>query len=244
MRRVHKPAVILRHPGEQADPYLPFVGFRLHGDGVNGATVFPELTGRTVTISGGSVLDTGEKMFGSASIRLPASPGNHFEIAHGAAIDPAANDFTFSIWFRPDNWASGTQILAIKSSSSGFRPFALSSQSGSGKLRCDCFNTTPAVILNADGPTTVTNSVWHLATVDRFGPLLSFALDGVIQQSTTLSPGNLSLYTNNAHAWCFGNTSDNLYQFAGRIDEIDYIQGASRYKGLAFTPPAAPFSDT
>ena len=198
--------------------------FHNHFDGTDGATSSTDqIGGVTWTLTTGSAeLDTGQKKYGTASLRLPGS-ANTYAFTNSLSGFTSTDSFTIDGWvaFFGSDGGSGQ----VKDSTSGSQFACLINQNGA---------SSSIVVDGTSSGCTINLSTWyHFAFVhDSVAQTLSGYLEGNrISQKTSYSPTSWStVYL--AHV--FFSTED--VQF----DEVRMYTSVG-YSGATYTIPSGPF---
>lgn len=210
------------------DTYFNSVKMLLHMNGASGGTSFPEVTGRTATVSGSVTTTTEQIKFGTASAkfnsgRLIFTPSSDMTFGTG--------DFTVEGWFYQTADNTYPTILEMGDESGVTGLMLMTRRNGGATMYAGGWVGNKATTLNA----------WnHIAWVRSSG-VFTVYVNGVGDAGTT--------FTNNLTSTTFltiggdqhygGNGG---YYYPGYIDDFRVTKGVARYTGT-FTPPTAPFPD-
>lgn len=206
----------------------------MHADGINGATYFPDDTGRSWTANGNISTYTSQAKFGSASA-YPNSTGYL-----SAPVDSTlllTGTFTIELWayLTAVSGANGMTMLSMKTANDSTHQTTLGQGSAADGL----------AIYLMDGKgwqqlapaSAITLNAWnHLAVVYVNGVYTGY-VNGVAYGSVTsalgfgLSGGTMTIG---------GNSYNTASQVLGYLDEIR-ISRIARYFNSSFTVPTAPF---
>ncbi len=203
--------------GGSFDPYSANVSLAAHFD-----TSFVELTGKTITVSGNTVISTAQSKFGGGSAYFDGS-GDYLTAPTGAPFAFGTGDFTVECWVRLNTVGANEQVIyegraGFTGSTGGIVLFT-----SSGTLHC---NTNVADVLV--GGTLVANTWYHVALTRNAGTLRLW-LDGVQVSSSVVS------YNLVDGVFKIGSRNGDLY-LNGYLDDLRVTKGAARYT-TAFTPP-------
>jgi hypothetical protein len=217
----------------------------MHMDGVDGAHVFTDETGKTVTVHGGVVYtETDYPKFGSAAVNGFADH-QYLIVADGDAWDFGSGDFTIEFWWR---WHGST-------ASWGEIPFWYSNVA-----RTEYWIIIADPMLNSQlvhlqfyfktggtqylypvfqGNISGTIGVWSHFAITRSGNTFRMFQDGILIDTETESHAMPAI---SADLTIGQYDTDLGYPPKDRIDEVRITKGVAIWTGN-FTPPSAPYSE-
>ncbi len=214
------------------DPYFGSVISLSHFDGANGATTYTDqIVSRTWTnVTGAAALDTGQKKFGTAALKLPGTSNNHVD-SDADAIDWAfgTGDFTIEFWFRIGTLGTIT-LWDQRTALTQPRPCIFLQ---SGTLLYFVNNATRITGGN------LTAATWQHIALSRVSGSTRMFIGGTqtgstYADSTNYTAGRVSLGTS--------GDSPGFGTHAGAYDDIRVTKGVGRYTSN-FTPPVAAFKN-
>ena len=201
----------------------------LHGNGLNGTTVFTDnaVVPSTITPVGNTQISTAQSVFGSSSMLFDGA-GDTLSVPYNTKFDVGTN-LTIEAWV----WKPATTALCVVSSRNV------------GNINYHLFvGTTLALdtgpsggLLSLVGATTVTSNTWHHVAAVKSGTTWKLFLDGVLDATGTAT----GTYTATGQPLIIGASSNNYY-FNGYIDDLR-ISNVARYSAT-FTAPIAEFGDS
>ena len=209
-------------PSVPTDPYFSNVVSLLHFD-----SAFPDVKGKTWTVTDIATTSTSVKKFGVASGYF-----NGGYIASAPSSDWAfgTGDFTVELWLYPGAMPTGYYFSPIGNRSSGtgwcffFRP--------SGNLQ---FSNGGASAISSS---TISTSTWYHAAYSRQGSAGRLFINGVKVAEVVDTVDSSS--TNSV---CIGRNGTPTDVWLGYIDDSRVTKGIARYTA-DFTPPAAAFPNS
>jgi len=215
------------------DPYLSNVVLGLHIEGANASTTFTDVTGKTVTASGATI-STDTSRFGVSSAKFNGS-SNYLRIAHTAALNPIANDFTIEAWIYPT--AFGTYNIVVSKRITGTSNVGFTIWYNATNVVFEYGTTGTNLITGGILTTTISLNQWqHIAVVKYLGSVTIYK-NGVGNTPTPVP----SIYASTADLIIGGGDNGTNNYVTGYIDDFRYIVGSSVYT-TNFTAPTVPFS--
>lgn len=211
-----------------SDPYSANVASLLHFDGADGATTFPDETGKTWAIAAGTPqIDTANSAFGGSCLLMAA--GDNLTTTGGGDLAFGTGDYTIEGWFKPtkDSTAGyGSEFfLDLGINLSNGLAFSLSS-AGRLEIRSSSSNKLGVTIsLSSTAPTFV--------SICKVGGTLYIGVNGTVTTAAFTSPD----HTYNGTVKLGGSSG---FGYAGIIDDLRITKGVARYIAN-YTPPKMPF---
>lgn len=221
---------------EIVDPFFSNVVALLHFDGVDGSTVFTDVTGKTWAPGNANAhLDTSQFKFGISSLR-DADNNGYIDTASDPDFGYSVGDFTIEFWLRPALFNLSQIIYDQRESGNQPRP-CLYTSSGNGDLH---YFVSGANRINApDGSLVI--GVWkHIAISRVLGTTRLFV------SGAQVGADYADATDYEASRVIVGNAGDqpfNPFGYNGWIDDMRITKGIGRYVSN-FTPPTAPFPDS
>jgi hypothetical protein len=172
---------------------------------------------RSVTFIGGAALSTANSLFGGRALAFGGC-----RLGTGSGINYSTNDFTVeAAIFLGSGQANGSsKMIFLKTQSTGYYQFQLAYSGPTQKLvaaGCDDGNN---VVFNMSSATTISESVWYRVALRREGSTFSLWVNGVQEATATYAGALRSLDTPIG----IGAAEDNLYPWAGYIDEVRFTR--------------------
>lgn len=212
----------------------------LEMDGANGSSSIVDSGPNNFSVSaiGGAVLSTSGAKSGSALLSLNGTSA-YASIAHNAAFNFGAGNFTIECWVRPAanlSGASSQRVIAAKWGGASASSWMVDYVAGS--LR-GVFYSTTLVTSTISFACNLTAGTWYHVAFVREGGLLKLFLDGRLVVS---SPFGLTM---------FGSTTATLIGYKGDGTGTEFWSGGidgfrvsnvARYSA-GFSVPSAPFAD-
>lgn len=221
------------------DTNFASVTLLLHGDGVNGATTFPDSSRsrHSVTIGTGTpTIATAQSVFGGASI----STGTVMSLdVPGGCAEFGTGDFTVELWIRPNSVGSTQQLFTRQGAAGMALQLYLYSPGKIGGLLRD---TSGADLVNYQSSTVaVSATTWvHVAMVRISGVVTIYV--GGVGNTPTAGTQDLVHATEPARIAALTAGGAPTQEFQGYIDDVRVTTGVGRYT-TDFIPPIAPFPD-
>jgi len=213
------------------DPNYANVSALLHFDGVDGATSFPDATGKVWTPGGNAQIDTAQSRFGGASLLMDGS-GDWLQTPSHAGFAYGTGDFTWEAWVRRSANAGNNEYILDHGSNGGVFFIA------AGTTRIGYYNSTTGIggqLYTPSAPQAVLGlNVWKHVAVARQGGTTRMFVDGVQVASQA------DAYNYPAQQVWIGRWGSGGNYWNGWIDELRITKGVGRYTG-AFSPPSGPF---
>lgn len=201
----------------------------LHCDGADGSTTFTDVTGKTITVSGTSHIETDQSKFGGASAYFATPSGGYISAPNHTDFGFGSSDFTIEGWLYSAGGVS-EQIMR-RALTTGFAPYYLSI-AADGTLSAQFSITGSAWDVSIASNAAVNNSTWHHFAVVRDGATFRMYIDGVEQTSTATNAN--PLMTSSAATY-IGARSDTGAVFTGYLDDLKITKYTALYRGN-FTP--------
>lgn len=221
------------------DPFWSDVKALLHFDGADGSTTFTDETGRIWTSAGGAgvALDTADKKYGSASLKLEGlSPADYIQTENDLDLSVSYGSVTIEAWIQLDElWI--THTISNKRGGSGADEHSFQIDTSNTAQMIAFASGSPVVVLV--GTTVMVTGVYYHVAVVKDGNDWRLYVDGVLEASATQSaPAGT-----NTQPLKIGRDGFNTGRmFKGHIDDYRFTR-AARYSAN-FTPPIAPFPNS
>jgi hypothetical protein len=192
----------------------------------------------TLTFTGATANDTSPVKFATGSLYFDGSE-DYITVPDAAAKGMGSSDFTVEGWFNTASTARQFLLGDLAASGSGNSCSMFMQIHTAGDLRFLVSNGTTDVSIA--GPTSaISTNTWHHIAGVRFGNTLSLYLDGVLQDSGTIT---FSLQ-DNAIPYRIGRsggyTANNAFNYNGNIEDFRITKGVARYTE-DFDPPTESF---
>lgn len=216
----------------------------LHFDGVDASTTFTDETGKVWTPAGNAQIDTSQSKFGGAS-GLFDGTGDYISTPDHVDLELAALDFTIECMFKCAAPTGLQSRIFGKNDSAGTvatASFWAYRHESLDVMVVNVFHSAGSTVslVGTTQFTNLLNTGWHHMAVVRVGTSLRLYIDGVLEDSDTLS-GTIN---NNSNALTIGRLGEAVsatQEWIGWIDEFRLSVGIARYTAT-FTPPTAPFA--
>ncbi len=212
---------------------MPILSALLHMDGEDGATTFPDMTGKAWTAVGSAQIDTGQSVFGGASALFAGDGGDYITTPDHEDFNFGALDFTIDFRARHD---------ALRMD--GYRHY-VSQFPGAWAVYKNITDHKPSVILQTDGgdkiaasSMAVTSATWYHIAVARYGNTVTIYLDGTARGTVDVTGCTIN---NDASVASIGAYEGGGDVFGGWIDEVRITKGMARWTAN-FTPPTAAYA--
>jgi Protein of unknown function (DUF2612)/PASTA domain/Concanavalin A-like lectin/glucanases superfamily len=232
------------------DPNFADVSLLLDCDGVNGSTVFTDLSnvGNIVTASGNAAVETAVVKFGTGALNLPdasTGPDTYIStpITAGGPLDffstsSVVGDFTIEGWFYIETTVSDLIITNWGTDLGGNGPgfYFLVSTIGGGSVNLQIVDISGATI--EDNVSIAQGQWYHWALVRESGNVTLY-LNGI---AVNAIPANWGTAAPQAGARAIFGWSPYIGGGidTGYLDEMRVTSGLARYTSN-FTPPTQPF---
>lgn len=219
--------------GGATDPYFASVVLLLHCDGSNGSTTFPDSSSsaKTMLVSADAQVDTGQKKYGTGSLKLDAS-GDYLRTNSSSAdfSFSTATDFTVEAWVyvqaASPNTVNWFALTARKYYFGTYSGAVVVGGSGWANLFLGTTSFTPYL------------DKWTHVAHTRSGSTHRLFVDGVLKETASNS-GSVG----DTDTASIGNDPNFGPVFNGWIDEVRVTKGVCRYTA-DFIPPPAAFPDS
>lgn len=228
----------------EGDPYIENVVLLLHGDGVDGSTVFTDssMVPKTVTPIGGTQISTAQFIFGGSSMVFNGATSK-LTIPSSTAFD-LGTTYTIEFWVRLNSLATGIGLVHrgfYRTSGGSWEGLAFSIRAFPTLMRVYFYATNYSNEQIIDVPNALTVNIWtHIAMV-RNGTNGEIFINGVSRGTVSgLNTPAASTQALRIGVWDYDVNAEWL---DGYIDDLRITKGVARYTG-GFAPPTAPFSDT
>jgi hypothetical protein len=217
-----------------SDPYTKLL---LHGNGTDGSTTITDERGHVMTPTANAELDTAQKVFGTASIKIINADNNQVSTADSPDWDFGAGDFTIDFRVR-----FATAMVPQS-------PIVIAKYGGAGNRSWILYNNQNGFYFHVEGadgsgsPWSAgiipnINTWYHIAIV-RDGTTLRFFKDGV-----QINTGNIGSVVMPVSTTALRIASqDNHPGQTVWVDEVRVSKGIARWTS-AFTPPTEEYSLT
>ena len=228
------------------DPFWGNVVLSLHFNGIDESTTFIDSSdyGRTITVIGGSMLDTEYKKFGTAS-GLFNGVDSALTIPHDTLFNLSSGDVTIDGWLYVTALPTSGKAFAILSK----RPMALTTDwevliTDDGKLKLWAWGSGVSVV-EAESASFVPTNTWVHFAVERLSGTWKVYINGVGGLGYAQSG---SIVNSGGPVYVGRDPITSIRYFNGWLDELRFTKGAARY-GEDFTPPVVknpdyPYSET
>lgn len=213
------------------DPHFSKVVALLRFDGANGSTAITDVTGKIWTASGGAVLDTSSKKFGTASLAL-----NGGKVTSNAYADLSfgLGDFTIEGWKRLKSTTPAWSCI-FDNRSAANTGIGIYDRNASGSTFITVASNSAVMGATTIGiPDTLEFYHW---LVCRRGTTLYAGVNGTVQAIATDSRNYAP-----APVTILGLSYSNSQPQDGYHDEFRMTKGVARYT-TNYTPPVGPFPD-
>jgi hypothetical protein len=224
------------------DPYMSSVVLGLHMEGANAATVFTDVTGKTLTAAGTAVTSADTARFGNTSGKFGTSTANKVTAAASTDFALGGGSFTIELWVYMTAYnASGGRILSAGggvgsfNSTTGIHWLLSSNATGID------FQFWAGSIASGLGASAVSLNVWTHIALSYDGTTVRQFINGVLSISLPQTVAAPSTTPSLAIGELVGATAGATNAFSGYLDDIRITKGVCRYTST-FTAPTAPFS--
>ena len=215
-----------------SDPYWSSVVLLLKCDGADASTTFTDRSKsqHSITANGNAQVSTAQSKFGGASLLLDGT-GDFLSAATNTNWAFGTGDFTVECWIRktangPDGYDNVISTADGAGSGTGGWWIEMSTSRG-----LDVHFST-ATVMTATNTGWATDGTWHHVAMARSGTALAFYIDGTSVATATNSSDIAQTVLRIGQ--------ENIYEYAGYIDEIRITKGVARYTAN-FTAPTAAF---
>lgn len=222
----------------------PSYALAMRFNGAEGATVFPDVTGKTVTVAGNTRISTAQSVFGGSSGYFDGE-GDYLTVAANAKFYFGTEDFTLAAWVyiaaNSSADAAGNRGAGVVFNDSGsvasmeFLIKGNSATTGTGLQ----LGLTSGSYVSVSANTAISQSEWHLVEVSRVSGVAYFFLDGNLIGSSVFAyaVGNASTPLKiGGRTW---NAAYNDY-LNGHIGELVVLKGIGLHTA-SYTPSPTPF---
>lgn len=201
----------------------------LHGDGVDGSTTFTDSSpaARTVTTQGNAQIDTAQSKFGGGSMLFDGT-GDYATATIAAAL--GAGDYTVAGWIRLNAQTNrGWFQLSTSHLPGAHSGIAMGYDGANVYVDAGGSAFSTAKILS--------NGVWYHFEASRSGTTLKTFIDGVPLHSVTDSVNHSGV------SLVVGGWFSSSFLLDGWLEDFIVLKGQCLHVA-AFTPPAAPYSNS
>lgn len=204
----------------------------LNGDGTDSSTIIIDSSpyNSSIARNGHVQIKTAIKKYGTGSIYFDGA-GDYLTVPNSTELQLGNSDFTIECW--------------VNLSALGNQPWVNKWSGNFGEFYFGLLNSLPTFVLTSTGITsggysamlqsngfTATTNVWYHYAVVREGSSLLLFINGVLNNSTTVSG---SVYTGLTPVRV-GTNLDVPWYFTGYLDDLRIIKGKALYT-TNFTPP-------
>ena len=215
-----------------ADPYIDDVVLLLHCDGTAGSHTFVDNSplAKTYTATGGCVVDTTVKKFGTGSMVYTTPDAAYVGFTSSSKFDFGTGDFTIECWAHCLDASVYQPIMSNDSDAGNIYIYA-----DEGGVTAGVYDGSSSF---DTGPISISDNAWHHIAFVRASGDLQLYLDGTaagvaVECTTDLSDDACAYWLG---SYAGGDT------FNGYIDDFRITKGVARYT-TTFTPPTAQFPD-
>lgn len=226
----------------QGDPFWDSVVLLAGFDGADGATAFSDESPAAhgaFTFANQAQLDTGQKKFGTASLRIDGISDN-VQLADHADWNFGSGQFTVEAFLRINDLAANSFLTVVShfEVTGNQKAWILDADLTTDEFRF-AYTTDGSTVIQIRGDFTFLENVWYHVAVDRDASdkIRSYVDGDVVGGPTAAADTIFDSTTNLIVGAAFGGSVSEL---DGWIDEIRITKGVARYGG-AFTPPTAKF---
>ena len=213
------------------DLSYPSVSLLLHGDGVNGGTVFTDNSPRpkTATRGGGAITSTADSQFGGSSLAFDGS-GDYLSFPAHDDFQFGTGDFSIEFWIKTTATNSPVLVDYYTAAQPGWQL----SLNSTGKL---LWYTTSTI---KTGAVSVNTGSWVFVSVVRSSGNLQFYINGTADGSAVAHSTNLSYATSVLGVAAQVSTRNASLDLNGKIDDLRITKVA---RANAVPTEAFPDSD-
>ena len=213
--------------GASSDPHWANVVALLHMDGPDGSTTFTDSTGRSWTAAGAAQIRTDRSKFGGAAAQFEAA-GARITAVNSAALRFGTAPWVVEGWFQP------------QAPVTGFGGFYIKGENSADGISLAV--TPTALTFRANGTTDTTVTV-SLSTTDF--TYIAFVYDGtsirfIVGGTEVGSAVRTFNHTSTAALLVGSATSNSVFSYRGRIDDLRITAGVARPTPLPSDPFPGP----
>jgi hypothetical protein len=214
----------------------------LHFDGADGSTTFTDETGKVWTANLTAQLDTDDKKFGTASLRIDSTANCRISTPSTDDLNFEDSDFTIDFWVKKaaEVSANNTNFISKISGVSTNKEFEIwIGASGSNNRAVFYTNgSSEFVLLTNNISIPVDGNFYHIAVV-RFGNTWGLATNGVFDSFVTDSR-SVFVTSETVKIGNFPSTAGGKPN--SWIDEVRIKKGIAMWR-TNFTPPTRPYGN-
>lgn len=217
------------------------VSLCLHGDGVDGSTVFTDSSPipKIMTRGGDSVIKTDNYKFGTSSMYFDGV-GDYIDTPANSDFNFGSDDFTIDFWLKRGRIGVAEYIIGqCNSSGTGTTTSFLMSFFSANTMGFNVYYGSSNVSIISTN-TIIDTTNWHHIVGNRFGSNLFFHVDGIQWGTGVIGTNVLNSSTNKLSIGRMGEFVSSSFQ--GYIDEVRIVNGKSEYTSN-FTPPTQPYDE-
>ena len=211
----------------------------LHGDGVNGSTLFTDssLFNHILTAHGSTTITTADSVIGGSAISIPGS-SSYLSLPFSSDFALGSGDFTIDFWAKFNDLAQIADFFLIKDSSGAYY-FDAYYFGGTLAMWNPASGRVYQAVVSGASPMQLTAGEWHhiayqrkyINTISGTGPEWEIYLDGVSNGGLAVINDD-PINTAGADIITIGSLPALGRSFNGVIDEFRITKGVARY--LAF----------
>jgi hypothetical protein len=208
--------------GSLYDPLDYTTSLLLHGDNVNGSTVFVDSArGRTITRTGTTTtISTTQFKFGGSSMNFTGAIANLLQTPSSSSTSMGTDNFTYDFWMWPDSTSNTALNIPLSnflgSFAANFWGFYYNRAGNTKTMAIFNFNANNASPIMESAGGLITDQAWNHIALVRNGSTLTLYINGT----------SAATFAINATSWD-GNAATSIYIGAGSTDGANaYI-----YKG-------------
>lgn len=219
------------------DPYFSSVKVLMHCNGINGATSVPEVTGKSVTVSGAAALTTAYSLLGGASLRCPTTASSYVTIP--ANLQLGSQDWTIEMAVRVITSSSSFDgLFSIESTTGDYANITMTGSSGG--LWISSAGTSWDVSAGSINTVGTLTGGMHWLVLQRRGSTIQAFLDGVMTLRIPFSGS----FVQSGSTTVLGRKGNDRTSTATDVvfDEVRMSVGIARYAN--FSVPTTAFADS
>jgi len=216
----------------------PFTKLLLHADGTGASFVDSAPTPKTVTSYGSATQSAAQSKFGGKSAYFDGASG--ISVPDSADFTTGTGDYTIDFWFNTTQ-STGGAVFYQGNNNGDAATISHDVFVASGKIQWTPNYVTYPSHAWLYSLNTINDGTWHHFAAVRYGDVFTLYIDGVFQQSVTLSGYNAYDSTYPISMGRFDTAAFNYY--TGYLDEVRFTKGVARWTSN-FTPPTSAYSTT
>lgn len=217
------------------------VGLLLNFEGSDASTTITDIsiTPKTATVNGDAQLDTAQFRTGASSLLMDGT-GDYLSYAQHADFDFGTGDFCIEFWYRANTITTDQALVSYLEPTGATTSLVCWGIHvlGASTDKIYAFTYNGATETNLQSTSALVAGTWYHIRLNRISGIAYLWLDGVLQESKTISHAMQTPSGRALHVGRYANS--NIRAANGWIDGLRITKGVGR-GAVAFTPSTELF---